>query len=154
MTRFMTSSDRAPSSSASSEPLVSLHMAMLNTRPYVEQAVRSICRQSYQNWELLVWDDGSTDGSREIVADMARSEPRIRLLGGEHLGVGSALVRELVREAGRSGAAAVLLEVRESNAGARRLYEKIGFSEIGRRPDYYRNPPEDALLLKISISIP
>ena len=69
-------------------------------------------------------------------------------------GVGSALISELVREARRSGAAAVLLEVRESNAPARRLYEKIGFNIVGRRPGYYRDPPEDALLLKISISIP
>jgi ribosomal-protein-alanine acetyltransferase len=68
-------------------------------------------------------------------------------------GLGSAMVRELVQEARRSGAGAVLLEVRESNAAARRLYEKIGFNEIGRRPDYYRNPPEDALQLRISISI-
>ncbi len=68
-------------------------------------------------------------------------------------GLGSELVRELVQEAGRSGATAVLLEVRESNAAARRLYEKIGFTQIGRRPDYYRNPPEDALLLRISISV-
>jgi ribosomal-protein-alanine N-acetyltransferase len=69
-------------------------------------------------------------------------------------GVGSALISELVREARRSGAAAVLLEVRESNAPARRLYEKIGFNIVGRRPGYYRDPAEDALLLKISISIP
>jgi ribosomal-protein-alanine N-acetyltransferase len=69
-------------------------------------------------------------------------------------GVGIALVGELVQEARRSAAALVLLEVRESNAAARGLYEKIGFNEIGRRPDYYRNPPEDALLLGISISIP
>ena len=100
MTRFMTSSDRAPSSSASSEPLVSLHMAMLNTRPYVEQAVRSICRQSYQNWELLVWDDGSNDGSREVVADLARREPRIRLLGGEHVGVYGGLARTIAASSG------------------------------------------------------
>lgn len=69
-------------------------------------------------------------------------------------GMGSALVGELVQEAGRSRATAVLLEVRESNTAARGLYEKIGFSQAGRRPDYYRNPAEDALLLKISISIP
>ena len=69
-------------------------------------------------------------------------------------GVGSALVHELVQEARRSGAAAVLLEVRESNAAARRLYEKAGFNAVGRRPGYYRKPPEDALLLKICISIP
>jgi len=69
-------------------------------------------------------------------------------------GVGSALISELVREARRSGAAAVLLEVRESNAPARLLYEKAGFNYVGRRTGYYRDPPEDALLLKISISIP
>ncbi len=69
-------------------------------------------------------------------------------------GVGSALISELVREARRSGAAAVLLEVRESNAPARLLYEKAGFNYAGRRTGYYRDPPEDALLLKISISIP
>ena len=69
-------------------------------------------------------------------------------------GLGSALVRELVQEARRSGAASVLLEVRASNAAARRLYEKIGFDQIGSRPGYYRNPQEDALLWRISISIP
>ncbi|MFZ0313795.1 MAG: ribosomal protein S18-alanine N-acetyltransferase [Candidatus Korobacteraceae bacterium] len=69
-------------------------------------------------------------------------------------GVGSVLVGELVQEAGRSGAAAVLLEVRESSDAARRLYEKIGFNQVGRRSGYYREPPEDALLLKICISIP
>ena len=40
------------------------------------------------------------------------------------------------------------LEVRDSNASARTLYEKLGFSEIGRRKNYYRNPKEDALILR------
>lgn len=40
------------------------------------------------------------------------------------------------------------LEVRDSNASARALYEKLGFSEIGRRKNYYRNPKEDALILR------
>jgi ribosomal-protein-alanine N-acetyltransferase len=92
-----------------------------------------------------------------VIARCAEDEWEIEnvVVAGEQWrrGVGSALVRELVEEAGRSGATSVLLEVRESNAAARRLYEKIGFNQIGRRPDYYRNPPEDALLLKISISV-
>ncbi|MGA2905878.1 MAG: ribosomal protein S18-alanine N-acetyltransferase [Candidatus Korobacteraceae bacterium] len=69
-------------------------------------------------------------------------------------GLGSALVRELVQEARQFGATSVLLEVRQSNRAARKLYEKLGFSESGRRKSYYRDPPEDALLLRISISIP
>ncbi len=73
---------------------------------------------------------------------------------GRRRGVGSALVRSLLQQARRFEAASVLLEVRESNAAARGLYEKIGFNQVGKRPSYYREPPEDALLLKISISIP
>lgn len=69
-------------------------------------------------------------------------------------GLGSALVSRLLHESRASGITSVLLEVRPSNVAARRLYEKTGFSEIGRRPGYYRDPPEDALILKISISFP
>lgn len=69
-------------------------------------------------------------------------------------GLGRELVGHLLQAARESDITSVLLEVRPSNAAARRLYETLGFSEAGRRPAYYRNPPEDALLLKISISFP
>jgi ribosomal-protein-alanine N-acetyltransferase len=42
----------------------------------------------------------------------------------------------------------VFLEVRESNAAARKLYESEGFMEIGRRGQYYTDPSEDAIVLK------
>jgi [ribosomal protein S18]-alanine N-acetyltransferase len=67
-------------------------------------------------------------------------------------GIGTALVDQLRLQAGKARVPALLLEVRESNTAARRLYEKIGFSEVGRRPAYYQNPAEDALLLKYSVS--
>jgi len=66
-------------------------------------------------------------------------------------GIATNLIQELVRRARTSGATSVLLEVRESNLAARRLYEKLGFSERGRRSNYYPNPPEDGLLLHISV---
>ena len=66
-------------------------------------------------------------------------------------GVGSALVRHLAAEAAASGAVSLLLEVRESNTPARRLYEKIGFRVQGRRKDYYRAPLEDALVIRLSL---
>src|ERR1041385_3053152 len=50
----------------------------------------------------------------------------------------------------RNGAQAVFLEVRQSNVAARKLYEKMGFLQVGRRKDYYHQPPEDALIYKIS----
>jgi ribosomal-protein-alanine N-acetyltransferase len=69
-------------------------------------------------------------------------------------GLGGALVNQLLQAARESVITSVLLEVRPSNTAARGLYQKLGFSEVGRRPAYYRDPPEDALLLKISISFP
>ena len=67
-------------------------------------------------------------------------------------GLGLRLLRaflELVRE--RHGKE-VFLEVRESNAAARALYTQCTFVEAGRRKSYYRNPEEDALVLKFSFS--
>ena len=67
------------------------------------------------------------------------------------LGIGTKLIRELLLRAQAAGATSVLLEVRESNLAARGLYEKLGFSEKARRGNYYCDPPEDALLLQISV---
>ena len=67
-------------------------------------------------------------------------------------GVGIKIIRELLLQAQIAGATSVLLEVRESNMAARRLYEKLGFSQQGRRSSYYREPEEDALLLCFSIA--
>jgi [ribosomal protein S18]-alanine N-acetyltransferase len=46
---------------------------------------------------------------------------------------------------------AVLLEVRESNLAARRLYEKTGFVQAGVRKSYYVNPLEDAILYRYDL---
>jgi [ribosomal protein S18]-alanine N-acetyltransferase len=64
-------------------------------------------------------------------------------------GLGTRLLGELLDLARGKGAAAVLLEVRESNHAARALYEKWAFVESGRRPRYYKDPEEDAILYRI-----
>jgi len=61
-------------------------------------------------------------------------------------GVANELVRALIQRAKNEAVSAILLEVRESNLPARRLYEKLGFREVGRRRVYYRDPVEDAIL--------
>ena len=78
------------------------------------------------------------------------------VVGEQHrqLGIGTQLIQELLLRARTSGATSVLLEVRESNLAARRFYEKLGFSEQGRRKGYYQNPREDALILQKSIAVP
>jgi [ribosomal protein S18]-alanine N-acetyltransferase len=66
-------------------------------------------------------------------------------------GIASRLLRELTRRAKNEFAGAILLEVRESNGPARRLYEKHKFREVGRRRAYYRDPVEDAMLYALRI---
>jgi len=63
-------------------------------------------------------------------------------------GVAARLVAEALAFVQTRGASACYLEVRESNDAARRLYEKMGFSVVGRRKMYYSAPTEDALLMK------
>lgn len=61
-------------------------------------------------------------------------------------GVGAELMRAFIVKWEESAGAAVLLEVRESNAPARSLYAKYGLCEVGRRRDYYSEPAGDAIL--------
>jgi ribosomal-protein-alanine N-acetyltransferase len=82
--------------------------------------------------------DARERSEREIL-NLAVSEP-FRCNG-----VGSALLQaELSRPA-----ANFLLEVRASNVAAYALYRRFGFTEIGRRPLYYDNPREDAIVMRM-----
>jgi ribosomal-protein-alanine N-acetyltransferase len=63
-------------------------------------------------------------------------------------GYAEALVLALCDELKERGNTTLALEVRASNEPAKALYEKLGFTLAGRRPNYYRNPREDALILK------
>ncbi len=63
-------------------------------------------------------------------------------------GIGEALVMALVEHLKAAGSHSLTLEVRASNEPARMLYEKLGFTQAGKRPNYYRNPKEDAYILR------
>jgi ribosomal-protein-alanine N-acetyltransferase len=63
-------------------------------------------------------------------------------------GIGRSLLVNAIDEGARRGIGDVFLEVRDSNARARKLYETSGFEEIGRRRRYYSKPVEDAIVLR------
>jgi len=67
-------------------------------------------------------------------------------------GLGARLLGEFLEHARNHGAEAVFLEVRESNQPARALYEKWAFVESGRRTRYYRDPEEDAIVYRLSLT--
>jgi glycosyltransferase involved in cell wall biosynthesis len=59
-------------------PKVSLIMTVYNRERYLEEAITSVLAQIYDNYELILWDDGSTDRSGKIAAHYATKDRRIR----------------------------------------------------------------------------
>jgi glycosyltransferase involved in cell wall biosynthesis len=70
-----------PGSTGEARPLVSIVTPCLDGDAFLGEAVESVLAQTYPNWEMIIVDDGSTDGSLAIARDYAEREPeRIRLL--------------------------------------------------------------------------
>ena len=64
-------------------------------------------------------------------------------------GIATELVERLVTALRENGVYCLMLEVRVSNFQAIALYTKLGFVQIGKRPNYYSHPKEDALILRL-----
>lgn len=59
-------------------PLISVTLPNYNYGPFLAESIEGIINQTYPHWELLVTDDGSTDGSQDIIRDYAAQDRRIR----------------------------------------------------------------------------
>lgn len=64
-----------------------------------------------------------------------------------HMGIGNAILEKIIEHCKANSITKITLELRESNSIAHALYEKLGFHEVGRRPNYYQNPTESAILM-------
>lgn len=81
--------ENGPQASSSQAQLISVLMPSYNREAFVAEAIRSILRQTYRNFELLIYDDGSTDNTCAVVRNFTDS--RIRLIvGDKNHGVGFA----------------------------------------------------------------
>ncbi len=72
-------------------PAVSVILPFYNAQATLARALDSITTQTFTDWELIAFDDGSTDASRTVAERCAAQDPRIRVLGTEHLGIVGAL---------------------------------------------------------------
>jgi len=83
-----------------------------------------------------------------IVADQAELGDIAVAAGRRRRGIGTRLLLAVFDLVERRGVRELFLEVRVSNDDAQRLYARHGFTEVGRRKDYYTRPREDALVLR------
>lgn len=81
---------RARAAGAGQEPLVSVIVPVYNVCAYLEESLDSVLRQSHERLEILIVDDGSTDGSGEICERYAEKDPRIRVFRQNNRGLSAA----------------------------------------------------------------
>lgn len=117
--------------------------------PWSESSVAGELANPLSLW-LVAMEDGQLAGYVGSQSVMGESDMMNLAVGPafRRRGVGQSLVRALIDALGKHGNYSLSLEVRASNAPARALYQNLGFSQVGRRPNYYRNPKEDALILR------
>lgn len=78
--------------------MISIGLPVYNGAPWIREALDSVMGQSYADWELLVMDDGSEDGTVEVVREYQK-DARVKLLvDGQHLGI-AARLNQLVQKA-------------------------------------------------------
>ena len=71
-------------------PLVSIVIPVYNVKPYLAQCLESVIHQSYHNIEIIIIDDGSTDGSGLLCDQYAKGDDRIHVIHTENRGLASA----------------------------------------------------------------
>lgn len=67
--------------------LLSIIIPVYNTRVYLSECIESVLQQTYKNFEIILVDDGSTDGSADLCDDYARRDKRIKVIHKENEGV-------------------------------------------------------------------
>ena len=117
--------------------------------PWSENSIASELKNPLSLWLVAV--DGQQVagyvGSQSVMgeADMMNIAVSSNF---RRMGIAQELVERLVKLLREKDVYSLTLEVRASNEPAKALYGKLGFEPVGRRPNYYRNPKEDALILR------
>ena len=117
--------------------------------PWSEKSIASELGNIWSYWivaldgERVVGYIGSQSSADETDVMNVAVHPDYR-----RRGIAESLIESLIRELKNRGSHALMLEVRDSNAPAIALYEKLGFQQVGLRKNYYHNPKEHARILR------
>ena len=117
--------------------------------PWSERSIASELDNKLSCWLVAVEGDQVTGyiGSQTVCGETDMMNVAVHP-SHRRKGIAEKLILALVEELRGMDSHCLTLEVRASNVPAISLYEKLDFSEIGRRKNYYRNPKEDALIMR------
>ena len=132
--------------------IASIEKECFGREAWSERSVAGELENELSLW--LVALDGDTVagyvGSQTVLGETDMMNVAVTA-GYRRQGIAEKLVLALVEELRSAGSHSLTLEVRASNIPAISLYQKLGFVQTGLRKNYYRNPKEDALILRKEI---
>lgn len=117
--------------------------------PWSERSIAGELENELAYWLVCV-EDGSVlgyIGSQTVMDETDMMNVAVHP-NARRRGIAECLISVLIGRLKEQGSHCITLEVRASNDAAIRLYEKLGFHQVGRRPGYYRSPKEDALIMR------
>ena len=126
-----------------------LEKICFGTEAWSEKSVASELANQLSLWLVVLEEDAVAGyvGSQTVMDETDMMNVAVHP-DHRRKGIAEALVDALVEALKEKGSHCLTLEVRASNAPAIGLYEKLGFQQVGLRKNYYRNPKEDALILR------
>lgn len=140
------------------DDVVALERAVPEAPHWSESAYRAIVedgRSGVKRCLMVALDDGAlvgfAVGKVVAAARLAELESVVVAAPARRLGAGRALCEAVIEWCRRQGATSMELEVRAASNGARALYEELGFAVEGIRQGYYRDPEEDAVLMRLNL---
>ena len=130
-------------------PQITQLEAICFSDPWSENSIAQELTNPLSFWLVAVEDDKVAGyiGSQTVMGETDMMNVAVHP-DFRRRGVAEALILRLVEVLKTRQSHCLTLEVRASNTPAIRLYEKLGFSQVGKRPGYYRKPKEDALILR------
>ena len=123
--------------------------AMCFSAPWSEKAIIGELSNPLSLWIVAREDDEVVGyvGSQSVMGEADMMNLAVRP-DWRRKGIGAQLVSCLIEKLKSNDVYSLTLEVRASNEPAKRLYKVMGFQQVGRRPNYYTAPKEDALILR------
>lgn len=138
------------------EPMTQAHVAQVArleaicfSDPWSQESVASELHNQLSLWLVAVEGDTVAGyvGSQTVLGETDMMNVAVHP-DFRRRGIARELILALVERLEAMGSHSLTLEVRVSNAPARALYETLGFTQVGLRKNYYRNPKEDACILQ------